>query len=60
MSMSVCKSCMLTGIVSALAASAVTAAVLSGSCHNSRHMRHSVNHALKNLTHCADSFAHLF
>lgn len=52
--MSVCKSCMLTGMLAALAASAATAAILSGSCHNSRHLRGTVNHAVKHLTRALD------
>ena len=47
--MSGCKTCMLTGIVAALAAAAVTAVFLSGSNAKCRHLRHSVNRTVKQL-----------
>lgn len=52
--MSVCKSCICAAMFGAIAASAATAAVLSRPCHQSRRLRHNVNHAIKTLTHAVE------
>ncbi len=48
--MSTCKSCIVTGMLSAMAGSAMTAIVLTTVCSSRHRMKNSVNHALKNLT----------
>lgn len=52
--MSVCKSCMLTGLLSAVTAAAVTAAFLSGSNLQAKHLRHNVNRTIKQLNRAID------
>ncbi len=52
--MTMCKSCILAMALGAVTASAVTAAMLSRPCSQSRRMRHNINHAVKSLTHAVE------
>ncbi len=52
--MSVCKSCIMAMAIGAVTSAAVTAAVLSRPCQQSRHLRHNINHAMKTLSHAVE------